>query len=116
MGEFVLGAEFFDLRSQVGSLTGRSESPPWRARFGDIDPNKTVLFFAGITARIDAIHFEMLIGGERRDQLALAIVDVEFPAVVSALEILSVESTAVERHAAVRAGRSEEHTSELQSL
>src|ERR1700728_3827771 len=104
IGEFVLRAEFFDLRSQVGSPKGRGESQAWRARIGDKHPNKTVLFFAGITARIDAIHFEMLIGGERGDQLALAIVHVELPAVVSALEILSIESAAVERHAAMRAG------------
>ena len=34
----------------------------------------------------------------------MAVVDVEVPAVIAALEILTVESTAVERHAAMRAG------------
>ena len=62
------------------------------------------MFFAGIAAGVDAIDFEILIGGERRDQLALAVVDVELPAVISALEIFSVEAAAVQRHAAMRAG------------
>ena len=57
-----------------------------------------------ITAGVDAIDFQVLIGGERGDELALAVVDIELPAVVSALEILSVEAAAVERHAAMRAG------------
>jgi hypothetical protein len=62
------------------------------------------LLFTGITADIDAIHFECLIRGERRDQLALAVVHIELPAVVATLEILSIESAAVQRHAAMRAG------------
>ena len=39
--------------------------------------------------------------------MALAIVDVELPAVVAALKILSIETAAVERHAAMRAGVAE---------
>jgi hypothetical protein len=39
--------------------------------------------------------------------LALAIVNIELPAVVSALEVLAVEATAVQGHAAVWAGIAE---------
>jgi hypothetical protein len=62
------------------------------------------LFFAGVAAGVDAIDFERLIGGERGNEFALAVVDIELPAVVSALEILAVESAAVEGHAAMGAG------------
>ena len=103
VGEFVFRAEFLDLRSGLGSFCSRGESRARRRGVGNENPNKTVLFFAFIAAGIDAIHFEILIGGERRDQLALAVVDVERPAVVSTLEIFSVESAAVQGHAAMRA-------------
>ena len=85
-------AELFDLRGGVGSFGGRGESGAGRAWIGDEDPDETVLLFAGIAAGVDAINFQILIGGERRDQLALAVVHVELPAVVSAFEIFSVET------------------------
>ena len=82
----------------------RGESRAGRCRIGDEDPDETVLLFAGVIAGMDAIDFQVLIGGEGGDELALAVVDVELPAVVSALEILSVEAAAVEWHAAMWAG------------
>jgi hypothetical protein len=62
------------------------------------------LLFTSVTAGVDAIDFQILISGERWDQLALAVVNVELPAVVSAFKVLAVEASAVEGHAAVRAG------------
>ena len=91
----------------VRSVCGRGESGAGRGGIVNVDPDETVLLLAGIAAGVDAIDFEILIGGERRDQLALAVVNVELPAMVSALEIFSVEVAAVERHAAVRAGVAE---------
>ncbi len=57
-----------------------------------------------IAARVNAIHFQFLIGGERRDQLALAAVCVESPSVITALDLLAVEVSAGKRHAAMGAG------------
>ena len=82
----------------------RGESCAGQRRIGDENPDKTVVLFAGIIASIDALDFQILIGGEGRDELALAVVDVELPAMVAALEILSVETTAIERHTAMGAG------------
>ena len=90
------------MRRGVGSFGGLGESRALRAGIGNVDPDETILLFAGIAAGVDAVDFEILIGGERRDELALAIVRVELPAVVGALKILSVETAAVERHAAMR--------------
>ena len=81
-----------------------SESSAGRGRIGNENPDEAVVLFAGIIAGVDAIEFQVLIGGEGRDELALAVVYVELPAVVSALEILSVEAAAVEGHATMRAG------------
>jgi len=102
--QLIFFAEFFNLRGGVGRLGGRGESCAGRGRIGDVDPEEPVLLLAGVAAGVDAVDFESLIGGERRDQLALAVVDVELPAVVSALEIFSVKSAAVQRHTAMGAG------------
>ena len=99
-----LSTELFDLRRRFGSFGWLGETRARRAGIGDVDPDEIVLLFAGIAAGIDAIDFQRLIGSERRDQLALAVVHVELPAVIAALEIFSVEFSAVERHAAMRAG------------
>jgi hypothetical protein len=48
--------------------------------------------------------FKVCSGDERRDQLALAGVGVESPAVVRAFDLLAVETSAGKRHAAMRAG------------
>jgi len=62
------------------------------------------LFFAGIAAGEDAIDLQGLIVSERRNQLALAVVHVELPAMVGALQIFSVELSAIQGHAAMGAG------------
>ena len=82
----------------------RGESCTGQRRIGDENPDKVVFLLAGIIAGVDAVDFQILVGGEGRDELALAVMDVELPAVVSALQILSVEATAVKRHATMRAG------------
>ena len=112
IGEFVHAAglfpellpELLNLWCGLRSAVGLGESRALRAGLGNIDPDEAVLFLAGITAGVDAIHFQILIGGERRDELALAGVGVECPAVVGALDVGSVKVAVVERHAAVRAG------------
>ena len=62
------------------------------------------MLLAGIAARVDAIDLQLLIRGKRRNQLALAGVSVELPAVVAALDLLAVEGSVGKRHAAMRAG------------
>ena len=104
VGGPVFIGELFDLRRFVGRLGGRGESGAQRGRIGNEDPDETVLLFAGKTASVDAIDFEILIGGEGGNELALAVVNIELPAVISALDIFAVEAAAVEGHAAMRAG------------
>src|ERR1700730_1843393 len=102
IGEFVALAEFRNLRG--GSGRGLRESRAGWAGIGNEDPDEVVVFLAGIAAGVDAVDFQRLLGDERRDQLALAGVGVESPAVVGALDLLAVEVSAGKRHAAVRAG------------
>jgi len=104
VGRSVFIGDLFDLRRFVWGLGGLRESCAGRGWIGNEDPDETVLLFAGIAAGVDAIDFEILIGGEGGDELALAVVDVELPAVISALEIFAVEVAAVEWHAAMRTG------------
>src|SRR5260370_23356659 len=82
IGEFVMLAEFRNLRR--GSRRGRGlrESGAGWAWVGNEDPDEIIALFAGITARVDAIELQSLIGDERRDQLALAGVGAESPPVV----------------------------------
>ena len=95
----------FSICGAASGASGRGLNPaPGGRRIGDEDPDEIVLLFAGVAAGVDAIDFQILVGGERRDHFALAVVDVELPSVVSALEVLAVEAAAVEGHAAVRAG------------
>ena len=48
--------------------------------------------------------FSFLVGGKRRNELALAGVRVESPAVIAAFDLLAVEMAARKRHAAMRTG------------
>src|SRR6267378_1881686 len=104
VGEFVVRAEFRNLGGGSGSGRGLRESGAGWAGIGYEDPDKVVALFAGIAAGVDAVDFQRLIGDERRDQLALAGVGIESPAVVAAFDLLAVEVSAGKRHAAVRAG------------
>src|SRR6266851_1519842 len=101
---FGIGSKFFHLRGWVGSVGRLCHTCTWRRRFWHVDPDKSVLLFAGITAGIDAIHSQFLIRGKRGNELALSIVNVKPPPVVRTLEFLPVESATVERHAAVGTG------------
>jgi len=62
------------------------------------------VLFAGVASGINAIDFQSLICGQGGNELALTSVGVEPPAVVSALDLLSIELPAMQGHAAVRAG------------
>jgi hypothetical protein len=88
----------------VWGFGGLGEACALRSGIGDVDPDKTVLLFAGIAAGIDAIELESLIGSERGDEVTLSVVHIELPSVIRAFEILAVELAAVERHTAVGAG------------
>jgi hypothetical protein len=62
------------------------------------------MLFAGVASGINAIDFQSLLRGQGGNELALTRVGVEPPAVVSALHLRSIESPAMQGHAAVRAG------------
>ena len=105
VGEFVFVAECWNARAGLRRGSARCvESRSCGRRLRNEDPDEAVMLFAGVAAGVDAIDFEFLIGGERRNQLALAGVRVEAPAVVAAFDLIAVETSAGERHAAVRAG------------
>ena len=104
IGEFVFIRKLLNLWSGVGRFRAPRKSCALRSGIRDEGPDKTVALFAGVTASVDAIDFQILIRGERRDGLALAVVNVKLPAVVGALEIFAIEFAAVQRHAAMWTG------------
>ena len=57
-----------------------------------------------ITAGVNAVDFQLLVGGKRRNELTLAGVPIEPPAVIAAFHLLAVKVAMGKRHAAVRAG------------
>src|SRR5229473_6390059 len=107
IGEFVMLAEFRNLRRGSGRGHGLRESGAGWAWVGNEDPDEIIALFAGITAGVDAVDFQILIGDERRNQLALAGVSVESPPVVGAFDLLAVELSIGKRHTAMRAGVAE---------
>src|SRR3981189_786039 len=102
--EFVVLAEFRNLGGGSGRGRGFRESGAGWAGIGNEDPDEVVALFAGIAAGVDAVDLQRLLGDERRDQLALAGMGVESPAVVGTFDLLAVEVSEGKRHAAMRAG------------
>jgi len=104
VSELVFCAELFNAWRGLAGFGWLGESGTGWSGIGDIDPDEIVLFFAGVAAGVNAIDLHRLIGGKGRDQLALSVVNIELPAVIGAFEILAIETSGVERHAAVGAG------------
>src|SRR6266478_1235538 len=104
ISEFVMLAELWNLRCGSGRRCGLRESGAGRAWVRNEDPDEIVALFAGIAAGVDAVDFQSLLGDKRRDQLALAGVGVESPAVVGAFDLFAVELSTGKRHPAMRAG------------
>jgi hypothetical protein len=103
IGHLEFRTELLDLRRRVGGLGWLGETRTRRSGIGNINPDETVLLFAGITSGIDAIKLQSLIGSERGDQLTLSVVHIELPSVVRAFEIFAVKLAAIKWHSAVRA-------------
>ncbi len=57
------------------------------------------MLLAGITPCINAVDFQRLVGGQRRNELALASLPVKSPAMVAAFNLLAVEPAMRKRHA-----------------
>ncbi len=104
VGELVLLAEGGNARRGHGRIRGLGESGAGRRRFGNENPDEVVVLLAGIAAGVNAVDLQLLVGGKRRNELALAGVPVEPPAVIAAFHLLAVEVTVGKRHAAVRTG------------
>ena len=104
VGEVVFLAKLLDGGSGLAGFDWLGESGARRDGIGEVDPYEIVLLFARKTSGVDAIDFHGLIRGERGDQLALAVVNIELPSVIRALEILTIEFSGIERHAAMGAG------------
>ena len=88
----------------IRSFRRRPKSRSRRARVRNVHPYEIVLLLARIAAGVYAIDFEVLVCGKRGNDLTLSVVNVELPAMISALEIFAVETAAVEGHTAMRAG------------
>src|SRR5260370_8259564 len=95
-------AEFRNLGGGSRSGCGLRESGAGWAGIGKEYPDEVVALFAGIAASVDAVDFQCLLGDERGDQLALAGVGVEPPAVVGTFALSPVQVSPAKRHAPVR--------------
>lgn len=104
VSEFIFVAELFDLRRGVTRFFGLGETCSGRDGIRDVDPYEIVALLAWVTAGVDAVNLESLIGSKRRDRLTLSVVHVELPAVVKALEAFTVKLATVQRHATMGTG------------
>jgi len=104
VSELVVARELLDFGGRIGRFGRWSETSARRPGIRNVDPDEVILLFARIAAGVNAIDFELLIRGQGRDQLALTVMNVELPAVISAFQVFSIEMAAVERHTTVRAG------------
>ncbi len=104
VGELAFFAELLDLGRSRWGLDLLGKAGACRRRFGDVDPDELIVLFAGVASGINAIDFQSLTCGQGGNELALTSVGVEPPAVVSALDLLSIELPAMQGHAAVWAG------------
>src|ERR1700691_2761223 len=101
VGDLVFSTETRDSWRSHGWRNSFGEARAWRRRVGNEDPEVIVELFAGVSPGVDTIDLEVLVGGERGNELALSAVGVEPPAVVATFELLTVETTVGKRHAAV---------------
>ena len=60
------------------------------------------MLLAGEIAGVDTVNLQRLIGGERRNELALAGVGVKGPPVITAFQLLPVKPAIRKRHPAMR--------------
>src|SRR5580693_10160928 len=105
--DLVLSAKSWNPRSGRRRLRHLSETGSGRRRLGNKYPNVVVVLLTRVTPRIDPVHFQFLIGSQRRNDLALATVGIKLPSVVAALQTLTVEPPARKRHPPMRAGVSQ---------
>src|ERR1035438_612535 len=84
-------AELRNLRRGSGGGRRLRKSRAGWAGIGNEDPDEVVALFAGRAAGVDAVDLQSLLGHQGWDQLALAGVDVESPAMVGAFDLLAVE-------------------------
>ncbi len=104
VGDFVFAAKSWDARRRNWGVRCFGESGTSRRRLRDEDPNVVVVLLAGIATGVNAVDSQTLIASEGWNGLTLAGVGIEAPAVVTALDLLTVEVGAGKRHAAVRTG------------
>ena len=104
VGQVVFVTELGHLRRRKSGLGCFGEARSRGFGLRNEHPDIPIALLAGVAAGVDAVDFQILIGSQRRNHLALAGVGVEPPAVVAALHLLAVELAAGKRHAPVRAG------------
>ena len=104
MGYFELFTKSRDLRHRNGRVNRFCKTRPGWRRVGNEDPDEAVPLLARITAGVNAIDFQVLIGGQGWDNSALPGVGVEYPSVIAALNLSAIEAAVGERHAPMGAG------------
>src|SRR2546427_4432249 len=102
--DLVFLAELRDSRWRKWRLDGLRKSCCRGLRFGDENPDVVVVLLAWIAAGVDSFYFQLLIGGERRYEVALPRVGIKFPTMVAAFQPLAVEQAVGKRHTAMGAG------------
>src|SRR5256885_6589043 len=83
--DLVFLAELRDSRWRKWRLDGLRKSCCRRLRFGDENPDVIVVLLAWIAAGVDSFYFQLLIGGEWRDELGFAPVGIQIPTLGAAL-------------------------------
>jgi len=104
IGDLIFAGKLRDIGHGKRWIVALGKSSTSGAGIWNEHPNKTVVLFAGKISGENTLDFEVLIGGERWDQLTLTGVNIKFSSVVSAFHLMSIELPAAERHAAVGAG------------
>src|SRR5256884_8037995 len=101
--DLVFLAERWDSRWRKWRLDGLRKSCCRRLRFGDENPDVIVVLLAWIAAGVDSFYFQLLIGGEGRDELAFPRVGIKFSTMVAAFQPLAVEPAVGKRDNPMRA-------------
>src|SRR5437870_13199542 len=102
--DLVFLAERWDSRWRKWRLDGLRKSCCRGLRFGDENPDVVVVLLAWIAAGVASFYFQLLIGVEGRDELALRRVGRKFRTPGVACQSLVGEEPVGMRHTAMRTG------------
>src|SRR5207249_11724834 len=99
--DLVFLAERWDSRWRKWRLDGLRKSCCRRLRFGDENPDVIDVLLPWIAAGVDSFYFQLLIGGEWRNELALPRVGIKLPTMVAAFQPMAVEEPVGTQHTSI---------------